>query len=866
MAFRGLKYFIFCTSLCLVQVAWAQAQKQEVKLDVSNAELLAQRAEPIVLADSGYQPVAVTFDPAFLRGTPYSSININQFEQDQQVIAGRYMADLYVNDRYQGSDEFVFKEFADSEQPRLCVNKTIVMQLGLDESYEQTALIAAGDEACVLIRRALPGVKYAFDMKRLRLSFFVPQIMLSKTPRGFIAPELWDKGQYAATLSYDLNSYVNKTDDYGTDKSHFASLRASVHMKSWALRHDGSWNKSDRQAARYQRNNTYLETDIAPLRSSFKVGEFYSGIEFFDGIKIRGAQLASEEQMLPQSVRNYAPIVRGTAGSNAKVTIRQNERLVYETTVSEGAFEISDLYPSGSGDFEVTVEEATGQIKRFIVPYAYVPDLIRPGTWRYGSSLGEVQINSGGGTGKRGKNVVQGYLKHGLSNNLTLNTAVLHYPDYHMLMLGGAVNTPFGAFSLDNYLSRSQLDGQSSEQGQRWRLAYSKFIQPSATYINANYNRYSEKGIHSLNNFIARNDTGTRIDPDPIYGRDWDWQRYSLMPKESYNFSVNQTLPETWGSVYLSSSESRYWNQSGKDQTWQFGYGNTFKRMSYDVSYTKTSNMNFASENQISLSITVPLGQEGRHSIQANTMHSNRSSDSSRIGLTGSLVESKLSYGVYANNNDSDNSYSGNLNYYGTAARLSATTAQMSSGSQYSLGASGTVVAYPRGVVLSQYVGDSFAIIEAENAGGAEILNRPGTYLNRFGKGVVPYVSPYEINSIRLSPKNTSLDVVLQQTQKQLVPRGNTASVVRFRTETKRTMLLTVRTLDNQPVPMSAEVFDAEGHGLGFVASSGRLFLEAKDDAATLSARWGNNQCSFEYDITQMDDAQFYRTQNVTCQ
>ena len=173
MAFRGLKYFISCTSLCLFPLAWAQAQKQEVKLDVSNAELLAQRAEPIVLADSGYQPVAVTFDPAFLRGTPYSSININQFEQDQQVIAGRYMADLYVNDRYQGSDEFVFKEFANSERPRLCVNKAIIMQLGLDESYEQTALIAAGDEACVVIRRALPGVKYGRSL------------ILSATPNQF---------------------------------------------------------------------------------------------------------------------------------------------------------------------------------------------------------------------------------------------------------------------------------------------------------------------------------------------------------------------------------------------------------------------------------------------------------------------------------------------------------------------------------------------------------------------------------------------------------------------------------------------------------------------------------------------------------
>lgn len=857
MTFRGLNYFALLLFFSCVQLAWSQHKEEDAELEVSSAELLAQRAEPIVLAGSEYQPVAVSFDSAFLRGTPYANINISQFEQDQQVIAGRYMADLYVNERYKGSDEFVFREFADSEQPRLCVSKAIIMQLGLDEKYQQTALNAVAEQACAVMRQALPGVKYAFDMQRLRLSFYVPQIMLSHTPRGYIAPELWDKGHYAAALNYNLNSYINKTDNYGTDKSYFASLRGSLHMKSWALRHDGSWSKSGQQAGRYQRNNTYLETEIAALKSSFKLGEFYAGSEFFDGVKIRGAELASDEQMLPQSVRNYAPVVRGTASSNAKVSIRQNDRLVYETTVSEGEFEIRDLYPSGSGDFEVSVEEASGQIQRFIVPYSYVPDLIRPGTWRYGSSLGEVQVRSGD-TDKRGKNVLQGYLKHGLTNNLTLNAAVLHYPDYQTLMLGGAVNTPYGAFSLDNYLSRSQLEGQEREDGQRWRLAYSKFIQPSATYINANYNRYSEKGIHSLNTFIARNGS--------VQYYDGAWYRYASRPKDNYSLSVNQTLPETWGSVYFSGSESRYWNQAGKDQTLQVGYGNRFKRVSYNLSYAKTRTNNSGTDNRVSLSVTLPLGQEGRHSIRANSTHSDRYTDSHRIGLNGSLADSKLSYGVYANNNGSDNNYSGNLSYYGTAARLSATTSQTSNSSQYSVGASGAVVAYPRGVILSQNVGDSFAILEADNAQGAEILNRPGTYLNRFGQGLVPYVSPYEINSIRLSPKNTSLDVVLQQTQKQLVPRGNTASVVRFRTETKRTMLLTVRTVDNQPVPMSAEVFDAEGHGLGFVASSGRLFLEAKDDAATLSARWGNNQCSFEYDITQMDDAQFYRTQNVTCQ
>ena len=79
-------------------------------------------------------------------------------------------------------------------------------------------------------------------------------------------------------------------------------------------------------------------------------------------------------------------------------------------------------------------------------------------------------------------------------------------------------------------------------------------------------------------------------------------------------------------------------------------------------------------------------------------------------------------------------------------------------------------------------------------------------------------------------------------------------------------MLFRSRTASNETVPMGAEVFDAEDNSLGFVASNGRLFLEAKQDAAALTARWGINECGFNYDIAKMDDAQFYRVQTVTCQ
>ncbi|WP_251274134.1 fimbria/pilus outer membrane usher protein, partial [Enterobacter hormaechei] len=84
------------------------------------------------------------------------------------------------------------------------------------------------------------------------------------------------------------------------------------------------------------------------------------------------------------SLRGYAPEIRGMARTNAKVTVRQNSAIIYETTVSPGEFVINDLYPTGfGGDLTVTVREADGNENFFLVPYTAMPQLIRPGSYRY---------------------------------------------------------------------------------------------------------------------------------------------------------------------------------------------------------------------------------------------------------------------------------------------------------------------------------------------------------------------------------------------------------------------------------------------------------------------------------------------------
>ncbi|QLK87715.1 hypothetical protein E3U36_05420 [Arsenophonus endosymbiont of Aphis craccivora] len=73
-------------------------------------------------------------------------------------------------------------------------------------------------------------------------------------------------------------------------------------------------------------------------------------------MNFNGLALASDERTLPDSLRGYAPVVRGVANTTATVTIKQNGNQIYEKTVSPGAFSITDLYPTSyNGDLDVEI-------------------------------------------------------------------------------------------------------------------------------------------------------------------------------------------------------------------------------------------------------------------------------------------------------------------------------------------------------------------------------------------------------------------------------------------------------------------------------------------------------------------------------
>ena len=97
---------------------------------------------------------------------------------------------------------------------------------------------------------------------------------------------------------------------------------------------------------------------VIPLKSELVLGDSNTGNDVFDSVGFRGGRLYSSDSMYPDSLQGYAPTVRGIARTPAKVVVRQNGYVIYQSYVQPGAFAITDLNPtSSSGDLDVTVRK-----------------------------------------------------------------------------------------------------------------------------------------------------------------------------------------------------------------------------------------------------------------------------------------------------------------------------------------------------------------------------------------------------------------------------------------------------------------------------------------------------------------------------
>ena len=284
---------------------------------------------------------------------------------------------MIVNGKPSVTTDLLFKE---NGTPRAtpCITPKLLTQANVTTEQLKHPEEDSAD-TCVSMPDAYPGSRVAYDPSTQELDLSIPQAFVIQRPAGFVDPSLWEDGIPVAMLSWDLNGWHADMPDSSTDTA-YAGLRYGANLGPWRLRARGNLNWDQDSGTHYASQDIYLQRDITPLKAQFIAGDSYTRGDAFDSISLRGARLYNDDRMLPNGISTYAPVIRGVANSNAKVTIAQSGNTIYETSVP-GPFEITDLSTTGYGSaLIVTVEETDGSKRSFSVAYSSVAQMLRPAT------------------------------------------------------------------------------------------------------------------------------------------------------------------------------------------------------------------------------------------------------------------------------------------------------------------------------------------------------------------------------------------------------------------------------------------------------------------------------------------------------
>lgn len=798
------------------------------------------------------------FDSALFKGGNFNQAALEKLSRPDAVLPGDYQLDVYVNQQFLGRFKVSVKPGPGGDAP--CLSSDLIRATGFRHVKTDTD----SGSACVFINDVEPQATVRVAISTFRMDITVPQSLLVSRPRGWIAPSEYDTGTNIGFVNYLANYYhvsYSATDIRNQDSA-WLSLNGGVNLGTWQYRQTGSATWSQQQRASWQTVRSYVQRPIPDLSSQFMAGQLITNGNFFSGLRYSGFNLSTSQAMLPDTQQGYAPVVRGIASTNAKISVRQNGNEIYQTTVPSGAYEITDLNPtSNSGDLQVEVTEADGTVKKFIVPFSAVPESIRPGVYRYNLAVGRtLGMNQNADFGDF-------IYQRGLTNAITGNGGFRFSGGYVSSVLGGVYASSFGALGSDVTYSRASMPKGNTLQGWMSRISWSKTFAESGTTVSLASYRYSSSGYRDLSSIL-----GLRYDTQSAA----NWLQYASEQRERFDVTLSQNM-NSFGNLFVTAATQSYRNERGRDTQYQVGYS---RNLAHGISLSLAVNRqqvgsytgNGYRETAFSATVSIPLLPDSPRSASLSTTYNRSDTGGSQYqtSVSGALDEKQsTTYSVSATHDEQLNqsTLSGSLQNRFPKISLGMNGSVGNNYWQVSGSAQGAAALHAGGVTLGSYLGDTFGLVEAKGAEGAELFSSPHSRIDRNGFALIPSLTPYRYNSVSLDPAGMKGNAEILDSQKRVVPVSGGVSKIVFQTKTGTAMLITVRTPAGKNIPMGATLMDGSGNPAGIAGQGGQVYVRAEKDRGYFSVVWGDSmQCRIPYSLTSAERDMTLVTMNASCE
>ncbi|CAI1733740.1 outer membrane usher protein [Serratia entomophila] len=796
----------------------------------------------IFLALANFVPKAeaedgIQFNTDILDVNDRQNIDLSQFSRSGYIMPGAYTMVIHLNNSELPEQSVDFYPSDDDPKSSLaCISPALVEQLGLKPDA-QKALRWWHDNQCLDIA-SLKGMEARGDLATAALYLSVPQAYLEYSSPDWDPPSRWDEGIPGLLFDYNINGQTQRQQrSGGQNNSLSGNGTAGANLGAWRLRADwqgqlnhqtGSGQGTDQQLdwSRY-----YAYRALPALRSRLTLGEDYLNSGMFDSFRFTGASLVSDDNMLPPNLRGYAPEVVGVAKTNAKVTISQQGRVIYETQVAAGPFRIQDISEAVSGELDVKVEEQDGSVQAFKMNTASVPYLTRPGSWRFKMAAGKP---SDWQHRSNGPLFGSGEFSWGVSNGWSLYGGLLGGGDYNAGALGiGRDLMALGALSLDATQSRARLPQQDGTlSGGSYRLSYSKTFDETDSQVTFAGYRFSEQDFMSMSEYLDARYYGGRVGNN----------------KEMYTITFNQQFRDIGLSLYLNYDHQTYWDRPANDR-----YNLTMSRY-FDIGRFKNLNLSLTgyrnkyentNDDGMYLSLSMPWGKGANLSYSATA---NRNDSSQRVGYYDRLDEHS-NYQLNVGNTRNGANFSGYYNREGDMAQLSA-NASYQQGSYSALGfsAQGGATLTAEGAALHRIgmPGSTRLLLDTGGVAGVPVRGYGSTVdTNRWGKAVVTDVNSYYRNKASIDLNKLGEDAEATKSVVQATLTEGAIGYRKFDVIAGEKAMAVIRLADGGTPPFGATVMNANKQDTGIVNDGGSIYLSGIRAGESMTVHWnGAAQCA----------------------
>lgn len=784
------------------------------------------------------------FNNKILESLGFENIDLSGFSGDSEQFTGTYLTDIEINEQKVLYNHPIHFYNIDGKS-HICITDELLVALPLSKSLKsgakQKILNDTDVGKCYGLAQYDTAIKINFNDQEQKVQFRIPHAYLVDFDPYWIPPSQRDTGITGLVLDYNLlktlNRFKNYQQEYQTNNNFSSYGVIGLNLGRFRLRSNYQYNSNNHK--KFERTQTYGFTDIGSLNAQIYAGELYTRTNVFESIRFKGISLYTDESMMPNYLKGYAPQITGTATTNAVVTVRQYGNIIKQVQVPPGPFAIANLSSHLSGTVDVTVEESDGSSQKFQVEITSVPYLTRKGALRYNINVGKVANNSYRQTNVNSK-FISADGSYGLSNIVSLIGGANYTSDnkYQAYNIGLGMNLGIiGGLSFDITTSENKANPNKRLTGRSYRFNYAKSFNQN-TSINIVGYRFSSRNYTTFSNYI-------NMKSDDVNHTRFEKNRFSL--------SISQYIPQWNLSLSATASKSTYWNHSSESY-YNLSVHKNIQRgflenssVSLNLSHNKS---NYGSNrNSIGIYISIPL-QDSSANVSYSANYDDRNNQLSQSAtLYNSGLGGGYSIGVSTNNK---RDFSGSIDYALTASYNTnelgygnfSSSASYTADQQYlSAGFSGSLTLTEHGLATHNLVyNDASRLVVDTDVSNVEIQGYGKS--NIFGLIGVSNIPDYYQSSYLIDNDNLPDNVEIQDNVMEVTPTQGAIAYRSARAISGDKALVVISMLDGSHPPFGAIVYRENGQDLevGMVADNGRAYLSGLNQKSKFIVKWGQNQ------------------------